>query len=139
MKRFFTMANGRENLIPFSKRSEEEARELGRKGGIESGKTRRMQSLAKKTGYTNIESLDKLLGYQKAAEAANRYELAAKIEDQICKLMGFYVEKVAQTDSEGNDKYEPPVINILPVEVRHDTDNDNTEEDAQSSDGQEQV
>lgn len=133
------MANGRENLIPFSMRSEEEARELGRKGGIESGKTRRMQSLAKKTGYTNIESLDKLLAYQKAAEVANKYDLAAKIEDQICKLMGFYVEKVAQTDSEGNDKYEPPVINILPVEVRHDTDNDNTEEDAQSSDGQEQV
>lgn len=33
------MANGQENLIPF--RSEEEAREKGRIGGINSGKTRR--------------------------------------------------------------------------------------------------
>ena len=36
------MANkGQDNLIPFSERSEEEARELGRKGGIASGEARR--------------------------------------------------------------------------------------------------
>lgn len=32
-----------ENLVPFSERSEAEAREAGRKGGIASGKTRREQ------------------------------------------------------------------------------------------------
>lgn len=37
------MAHGHENLIPTNQRSKEEARELGRKGGIESGKTRKMQ------------------------------------------------------------------------------------------------
>lgn len=35
------MANGHENLIPMSERSKEEAREMGRKGGIASGETRR--------------------------------------------------------------------------------------------------
>ena len=42
------MANGQENLIPMSKRSKEEAREYGRKGGIESGKTRQKKATMKK-------------------------------------------------------------------------------------------
>ena len=37
------MAN-EENLIPMSERSKEEARELGRKGGIESGRVRKQNS-----------------------------------------------------------------------------------------------
>ena len=133
------MAKGHENLIPMDKRSKEEARRLGREGGIKSGETRRMQSLAKKTGYTNIKSLDKLLKFQEDAIASGKLELAAKIEDQICKLMGFYVEKVAQTDSDGNDKYEPPVINILPVKVKNDTDDDNAGENAISPSTEEQI
>lgn len=32
------------------------------------------------------------------------------------------VDKTAQTDADGNDILNPPVINILPVEVRHDDD-----------------
>lgn len=35
---------GHENLIPFDERSKEEAREMGRKGGIASGKARRAKS-----------------------------------------------------------------------------------------------
>ena len=35
------MNDGRDNLIPMSARSEDEARELGRKGGGASGKVRR--------------------------------------------------------------------------------------------------
>ena len=42
------MANGQENLIPMNKRSKEEAREYGRKGGIESGKTRQKKATMKK-------------------------------------------------------------------------------------------
>lgn len=34
------------NLIPFDQRSEAEARELGRKGGIASGKSRSMKKIA---------------------------------------------------------------------------------------------
>ena len=36
-----------DNLIPFSERSKEEARELGRKGGIASGETRRRKRALK--------------------------------------------------------------------------------------------
>lgn len=35
------MANGQDNLIPFSERSKKEAREYGKKGGIASGEARR--------------------------------------------------------------------------------------------------
>ena len=42
------MANGQENLIPMNKRTKEEAREYGRKGGIESGKTRQKKATMKK-------------------------------------------------------------------------------------------
>lgn len=44
------MANkGQENLIPMNKRSEEEVRELGQKGGIASGKARREKATMKAT------------------------------------------------------------------------------------------
>lgn len=42
------MSNGQENLIPMNKRTKEEAREYGRKGGIESGKTRQKKATMKK-------------------------------------------------------------------------------------------
>ena len=41
------MAN-EENLIPMSERSKKEARELGRKGGIESGRVRKQNADIKK-------------------------------------------------------------------------------------------
>ena len=40
---------GQDNLIPFSERSEEEAREIGRKGGIASGEARREKATMRKT------------------------------------------------------------------------------------------
>jgi hypothetical protein len=39
--------NNEDNLIPFSERSKEEARELGRKGGIASGEARKKKKLFK--------------------------------------------------------------------------------------------
>ena len=39
--------NGQDNLIPFNERSEEEARESGRKGGIASGEARRKKKMLK--------------------------------------------------------------------------------------------
>lgn len=38
---------GEENLIPFSERTKEEARELGRRGGIASGKARKARKTLK--------------------------------------------------------------------------------------------
>ncbi len=43
------MAKGQENLIPMNERSESEVRELGRKGGIASGETRREKATMRKT------------------------------------------------------------------------------------------
>lgn len=43
------MASGHENLIPFNKRSVEEARECGRKGGKASGEARRKKADFRKT------------------------------------------------------------------------------------------
>lgn len=44
------MANkGQDNLIPMNERSEDEARELGQKGGIRSGEVRREKATMKKT------------------------------------------------------------------------------------------
>ena len=43
------MAKGHENLIPMNQRSKEEARELGQKGGIASGETRREKATMRKT------------------------------------------------------------------------------------------
>jgi len=40
---------GSDNLIPFNERSEDEARELGKKGGIASGKARRKKANLKRT------------------------------------------------------------------------------------------
>ena len=47
---------GHENLIPFSERSKDEAREKGRKGGIASGKTRREKANMRKLIETFLDS-----------------------------------------------------------------------------------
>ena len=48
--------DGSDNLIPFSERSKEEARELGRKGGIASGEARRRKKTLKEELITLLEN-----------------------------------------------------------------------------------
>ncbi len=48
-----------ENLIPFNERSKEEARELGKKGGIASGKTRKEKKLLKDELAIIMENVNK--------------------------------------------------------------------------------
>lgn len=48
--------DGSDNLIPFSERSKEEARELGRKGGIASGEARRRKKSLKEELITLLEN-----------------------------------------------------------------------------------
>ena len=47
---------GQENLIPMSKRSKEEVRKIGQKGGIASGKVRQEKATMKKTLEMLLES-----------------------------------------------------------------------------------
>lgn len=50
------MTNGEQNLIPFTERSEEEVRELNRKGGIASGKARRAKADLRKALQVLLET-----------------------------------------------------------------------------------
>lgn len=50
------MATGTENLIPFNERTEEEQKEIARKGGIASGKVRQEKATMKKTLEMLLES-----------------------------------------------------------------------------------
>lgn len=108
------MAN-KDNLTPV--RSEKEARELGRKGGLKSGEVRRQKAELRKLGYTGIESFDKLNELQAKAITNGNLNVALKAEELKGKLAGLYVDKVAQTDTGGNDLKEPVVFNVLPVKV----------------------
>lgn len=89
------------NLNPV--RSKTEARELGRRGGIKSGKVRKERALLRKLGYTSIESFDKLNELQSEAIAMRNINAALKAEELKGKLAGLYVEKVAQTKTDGSD------------------------------------
>ncbi len=84
-------------------RSTSEARELGRRGGIKSGEVRRQRAELRKLGYTGIESFDKLNELQTQAILNGNITAALKAEELKGKLAGLYVEKVAQTDSNGQD------------------------------------
>lgn len=88
-------------------RSTSEARELGRRGGIKSGEVRRQRAELRKLGYTGIESFDKLNELQTQAILNGNITAALKAEELKGKLAGLYVEKVAQTDSNGQDT--PPI------------------------------
>lgn len=68
------MAN-EQNLIPFDKRSESEVREMNRKGGINSGKTRRRKKTLK-------DAMNKLLSL----------DIQSESNKEILKNMGFEEE-----------------------------------------------
>ena len=69
-----------ENLIPFNKRSESEAREMGRKGGKASGKSR----LEKRTFRMLVETaLSSRMKYDATGEELTRKEVSAlKLAEQ---------------------------------------------------------
>ncbi|MBS4773119.1 MAG: hypothetical protein KHX55_02450 [Proteobacteria bacterium] len=110
------MAN-EENLKPQNRRTKEEQREIARKGGLKSGEVRRQKAELRKLGYTGIESFDKLNELQKEAIAKGNITAALKAEELKGKLAGLYIDKVAQTDTDGNDLKEPVVFNIQPVKI----------------------
>lgn len=88
------MAEGKENLIPCNLRSKEEASELGRKGGIESGKTRRKKRLMKdlviemlNSKIWNDELKTKILNVFPEMEDEKMQVQTAMIASQIQKAM----------------------------------------------------
>lgn len=99
------MAN-EQNLIPFTERSESEVREMNRKGGINSGKSRREKADLRKvlqlwmaTNVTNDENGEPVTGAQFMAQVAVR-EMAEgnpKFWELLRDTAGFKpVDKVEQ-------------------------------------------
>ena len=103
---------GQENLIPMSERSEDEVRELGRKGGIASGETRREKATMKKVleqmleEVADIKDNEKKLTYKQLATLGlikGSIDGNASNYKTILEVIG---EMSAQTEAK------EPIINI---------------------------
>lgn len=82
-------SGNRDNLIPVTERSEEEVKKMQRKGGINSGKTRRAQkSLKEMANYIlscplNVQGLDRLKKLGCEVDEKNPTMLTAMIMGQV--------------------------------------------------------
>lgn len=90
------MAGGADNLIPFSERSKEEARECGRAGGIASGIARRRKRSLKEAAdlYLSLPVSDK----RKWNKIAARYVEPEDIDNQMAMIVGM-VDAAAAGDA----------------------------------------
>ena len=111
------MANEK-NLIPFNERSESEARESGRKGGIASGKARR----EKKAMRELLEdALAKVIKSKSGEEATKKEVASIRIADGMAngdpkmleiglKILGDFTQK-----QEIEIKGEQPLFTVKPI------------------------
>ena len=100
------MANGHENLIPMDQRSEEEARELGRKGGIASGAARRRKkSLKEAADYFLSLPVADVKQFNKIAKAGVAPE---DIDNQMAMIMGLTMAATA-----GDAKAAKVIVDLL--------------------------
>lgn len=90
------MAGGADNLIPFSERSKEEARQCGRAGGIASGIARRRKRSLKEAAdlYLSLPVSDK----RKWNRIAARYVEPEDIDNQMAMIVGM-VDAAAAGDA----------------------------------------
>ena len=134
------MAEGKENLVPCNQRSKEEASELGRKGGIESGKTRRKKRLMKDLVVEMLNSKiwsdelkAKILNVFPEMEDEKMQVQTAMIASQIQKAMkGDAKAFELMRDTAGQKPIEQQVIgfdesNQLIIDLDDDDDNDESE------------
>ena len=79
---------GEENLIPFSERTKEEARELGRRGGKASGAARRRKRSLKEAAdlYLSLPVEDK----RRWNKLARRYLDAEEIDNQMAMIVALW-------------------------------------------------
>lgn len=75
-----------QNLIPFGERTESEARELGRKGGIASGVSRRRKKSLKEAAdlYLSLPVSDR----RRWNKIAKRYVAPEDIDNQMAMIIG---------------------------------------------------
>lgn len=113
-----------DNLKPNSARTTQELQDNGRKGGIKSAEIRRERKTFKELINIALQEKDNDTGQENAVEiVASLINKAKQGDSRAFEILRDTigekpVDKTAQTDSNGNDILQPPVINILPVEVR---------------------
>lgn len=90
------MGTGNENLVPFSERTEDEQREIAKKGGVASGKARRR----KRTMKEAAELILKAPANDEQTELLKKYG----IPEQDCTNLLVIMAKAVQMASEGNLK-----------------------------------
>lgn len=100
------MANGHENLIPMDQRSEEEARELGRKGGVASGAARRRKkSLKEAADYFLSLPVTDVKRFNKIAKTGVDPE---DIDNQMAMVIGLTMAATA-----GDAKAAKVIVDLL--------------------------
>ena len=95
----FTIMANEKNLIPFDQRSESEARELGRKGGIASGEARREKSTLIGTIAQVIDvelNPDKVR--QRVINLGYPPEMAEKVTPRLMIAIGFLNRCIGKAD-----------------------------------------
>lgn len=99
------MASSKENLIPMNERTEDEQREIARKGGIESGKTRRRKRTMREAAQIIL----------KAPVNAEQADLLKKygIAEQDCTNLMLIMVKAVQMATDGDLKAAEFVRDIL--------------------------
>ncbi len=99
------MASSKDNLIPMNERTEDEQREIARKGGIESGKTRRR----KRTMREAAQIILKAPVNTEQAELLKKYGIA----EQDCTNLMLLMAKAVQMATDGDLKAAEFVRDIL--------------------------
>lgn len=123
-----SLANLQTEKYKFSKDSPEVAQRAQEK----SVESRKANKSFKEIMKSRLENIDEESGLTNKVAIADAMIIKAKQGDKaaaefVRDTAGEKpVDKMAQTDSDGNDLVQP-IINILPVEVRHD---DNTDAEA---------
>lgn len=104
---------GKQDNLVAPVRSTSEARKRGRNGGIKSGEARRRKK-ALREAYTKEAAFDELDELMKAAKKTGNLTAAVRLAELKGKMCGYYVEKVAKTNGEGDDVV-VPIFNIIPA------------------------
>ena len=99
------MAAGKDNLIPMNERTEDEQREIARKGGIESGKARRRKRTMKEAAQIILKAPVN----DEQAELLKKYDIA----EQDCTNLMLIMAKAVQMAADGDLKAAEFVRDIL--------------------------
>lgn len=103
-----------QNLIPFSERSESEAREMGRKGGIASGVSRRRKKSLKQAAdyFLSLPVTDR----RHAKKLERRQVEADGIDNQMAMISGLWEAACA-----GDARAAKVLIDVLGDDARQDS------------------